>query len=66
MKYWLDNGLNELYFFMHMHDETFSAELTVYVVDKLNAVCGLDLHKPKFVSGSLFDQFVAVEKRKKG
>jgi len=63
MKYWLDNGLQELYFFMHMHDEAFSPELTVYLVDKLNASCGLDLQKPKFVAGSLFDQFDAVEKR---
>lgn len=49
MQYWLDNGLEELYFFMHMHDETFSPELTVYMVDKLNAACGLKLTKPVFV-----------------
>ena len=50
IKYWLDNGLKELYFFMHMHDETYSPELTVYLVNKLNAACGLDLQKPKFVT----------------
>jgi uncharacterized protein YecE (DUF72 family) len=55
MKYWLDNGLQELYFFMHMHNEAFSPELTVYLVDKLNAACGLHLQKPKFIQGSLFD-----------
>ena len=55
IKYWLDNGLQELYFFMHMHDEAFSPELTVYLVDKLNAACGLHLQKPKFINGSLFD-----------
>ena len=49
MKYWLDHGLQELYFFMHMHDEATSPELTVYLVDKLNKDCGLDLIKPKFV-----------------
>jgi uncharacterized protein YecE (DUF72 family) len=49
MKYWLDNGLQELYFFMHMHDEATSPELTIYLVDKLNAACGLNLVKPKFV-----------------
>lgn len=48
IKYWLDNGLKELYFFMHMHDEAKSPELTVYLIDKLNAACGLDLQKPKF------------------
>jgi uncharacterized protein YecE (DUF72 family) len=49
IKYWLDNGLSELYFFMHMHDESTSPELTVYLVDKLNKVCGLELQKPKFI-----------------
>ncbi len=52
IKYWLDNGLEELYFFMHMHDEATSPELTVYLVDKLNAVCGLNLIKPKFVNAN--------------
>jgi hypothetical protein len=32
-----------------MHDEAFSPELTVYMVDKLNAACGLQLIKPVFV-----------------
>ena len=50
MKYWLDKGLEELYFFMHMHDETYSPELTVYLVDKLNAACNLDLQKPVFIT----------------
>lgn len=49
MKYWLSKGMEELYFFMHMHDETYSPELTVYMVDKLNAACKLDLIKPTFV-----------------
>lgn len=54
MKYWLDKGMEELYFFMHMHDEATSPELTVYLVDKMNAACGLNLIKPKFVeAGSL-------------
>jgi uncharacterized protein YecE (DUF72 family) len=51
IKYWLDNGLQEIYFFMHMHDEAKSPELTVYLVDQLNAICGLELLKPKFVTG---------------
>ncbi len=49
LKYWLDNGLEELYFFMHMHEEAYSPELTVYLVEKLNTECGLDLEKPKFL-----------------
>ncbi len=50
MKYWLANGMEELYFFMHMHDEATSPELTVYLVDKMNKECGLSLLKPTFVT----------------
>jgi uncharacterized protein YecE (DUF72 family) len=53
MKYWLDHGLQELYFFMHMHDEATSPELTVYLVDKMNKECGLNLIKPKFLDNAL-------------
>lgn len=52
MKYWLDEGMDELYFFMHMHDEATSPELTVYLVDKMNKECGLDLIKPTFIDVS--------------
>jgi len=51
MKYWLNNGVEDIYFFMHMHDEATSPELTVYLVEKMNKVCGLDLIAPKFVDG---------------
>jgi uncharacterized protein YecE (DUF72 family) len=49
MKYWLNKGIEELFFIMHMHDEATSPELTVYLVDKMNAACGLNLIKPKFI-----------------
>jgi len=51
---WLDKGLEELYFFMHMHNEATSPELTVYLVDRLNAACGLRLDKPVFIQPTLF------------
>jgi uncharacterized protein YecE (DUF72 family) len=50
IQYWIENGLSELYFFMHMHNEAFSPELSVYLVDQLNKVCKLDLRKPVFYS----------------
>jgi uncharacterized protein YecE (DUF72 family) len=50
IKYWLDNGLEELYFFMHMHDETYSPELSSYLINKLNTVCELSLKEPLFIS----------------
>ena len=49
IKYWLDNGLKEVYFFMHMHDEAKSPELALYLIDKLEAVCGIKVKKPQFV-----------------
>ena len=51
IKFWLNNGMKEIYFFMHMHDEATSPELTSYLVDKLNEVCGLNLEGPKFIDG---------------
>jgi uncharacterized protein YecE (DUF72 family) len=54
MKYWLDNGLEELYFFMHMHDEALSPDLTIYLVDKINKQCGLNLKAPVFMQPKLF------------
>jgi uncharacterized protein YecE (DUF72 family) len=52
MKYWIDNGMDEIYFFMHMNDEAFSPELTVYLVDRMNALCKLNLKKPTFISAA--------------
>ena len=59
MKYWLNKGIDDIYFFMHMHNEATSPELTVYLVDKMNKECDLNLIKPKFVNekegqGNLF------------
>lgn len=56
IKYWLENGVKELYFFMHMHDEAHSPELTLYTVDKIREVCGIELQKPVFLpqQNSLF------------
>jgi uncharacterized protein YecE (DUF72 family) len=53
IKHWIDHGLQELYFFMHMHNEEFCPELTVYMADKLYAACGLQLEKPKFIEQGL-------------
>jgi uncharacterized protein YecE (DUF72 family) len=54
IKHWLDHGLEELYFFMHMHNEALSPELTVYLVDKLNEIDNLHLKKPQFIQPGLF------------
>jgi uncharacterized protein YecE (DUF72 family) len=49
IKHWIDNGLQELYFIVHMPDELYSPELIVYFTDKLNAACDLQLPKPVFI-----------------
>jgi len=46
---WIEHGLQELYFFVHMEDELYSPELIIYLTDKLNAACGLQLLQPKFI-----------------
>jgi uncharacterized protein YecE (DUF72 family) len=47
--FWLKNGLEEGYFFMHMPDEIFTPELTVYLVEKLQEAFGLPLIRPRFL-----------------
>jgi uncharacterized protein YecE (DUF72 family) len=49
IKNWLSRGLEELYFFVHMHDEVTSPELSLYLVEQLNKHCGLSLSKPTFI-----------------
>ncbi len=34
IQYWLKKGLSEFYFFMHLHDEAFSPELSDYLVEQ--------------------------------
>jgi uncharacterized protein YecE (DUF72 family) len=49
IKIWLEQGLQTLYFFIHMEDELYSPELTVYLADKLYAECGIQIAKPVFI-----------------
>ena len=47
---WLDNGLQELDFFIHQHDELHSPELSKYMIDKLNKRCGLNISCPRLLN----------------
>ncbi len=51
---WLEQGIEEIYFFMHMHNEALSPELTVYLADQLNEKCGLKLKRPQFIQPGFF------------
>jgi uncharacterized protein YecE (DUF72 family) len=48
IKNWLDNGLQQLFFIMHMEDELCAPEMTVYMADKLKEVYGIAVQKPSF------------------
>ncbi|TPE45454.1 DUF72 domain-containing protein [Pontibacter mangrovi] len=58
LKEWFDNGLRQLYFFVHEPDNTLAPELATYLIERLNKVCGFDLKLPKKyalpVQGELF------------
>jgi len=47
---WMDKGLNELYFFMHQHDERYSPKLCDYVIGQLNSHCGTELKRISFLN----------------
>jgi uncharacterized protein YecE (DUF72 family) len=51
---WIENGLQEIYFFIHMPNEKHSPELAGYLIDHLNAACGLKLKKPVLLQQELF------------
>ena len=54
IKLWISQGLEELYFFMHMHDEAKSPELISYFIEELNTKCKLNLHRPEWKINTLF------------
>lgn len=49
IKYWLQHGIEEVYFYIHNHDEKLSPEMVAFLIDRLNEECGLNLKKPKFI-----------------
>lgn len=45
-RYWFDNGLEKVYFFLHMHDEIAEPDLSIYLAEKLETVCGIKIPRP--------------------
>lgn len=45
---WINHGLQELYFFMHQHDELYSPELIKYQILKMNDILKLDIPVPNY------------------
>lgn len=57
IKNWISQGIGEVYFFMHQHDEMDSVALCDYVIKRLNEVCKLEIRRPGLpdIQASLFD-----------
>lgn len=47
IRIWIDSGIEEIFFFMHMPDEALAPDLAVYLIDRLNEICGVRIRKPR-------------------
>ncbi|MEW6469910.1 MAG: DUF72 domain-containing protein [Bacteroidota bacterium] len=47
---WMKKGIDEVYFFMHQHEELHSPELCKYTIQQLNSKCGTKIPEPQFVT----------------
>lgn len=50
VKSWIENGLEELYFFAHQQDETNTPVTCDYFIKKINEACGLNIKRPEFIA----------------
>ncbi|TRX51758.1 DUF72 domain-containing protein [Fulvivirga sp. M361] len=50
IKYWIQNGLEELYFYAHQEDETHTPVTCDYFIKKINEACNLNIARPDFVT----------------
>ncbi|MDX2306390.1 MAG: DUF72 domain-containing protein [Microscillaceae bacterium] len=53
LKTWIDQGLEELYFFVHQPNNDKSPELARYFIQKINKVCSLALVAPKLYNQAI-------------
>ena len=49
IKQWLDKGLEELYIFVHICENTIAPEMANYWIQELNLHCNLEINPPKFL-----------------
>jgi hypothetical protein len=52
LKVWVDQGLRDIYFFVHQNIEMESPFLSAYFIEKLNKEFGLNLQIPKLLGPS--------------
>ena len=55
IKIWVDQGIEQVFFFLHLLDEVYAPELSIYMIDQLNESCGLDIKKPVLIKKNLFN-----------
>ncbi|SKC52778.1 DUF72 domain-containing protein [Ohtaekwangia koreensis] len=65
IKSWMEQGIEQVYFFMHQHEELHSPELSKYLIQQLNNHCGLSIPEPKFVEQEMELFGTAAEPPKK-
>lgn len=49
LHHWINNGIEEVYFFLHMIDDATTPEMANYFVQQLNTRCNLGLQPPNFI-----------------
>ena len=49
IKTWMQQGIHQVYFFMHQNEEVNSPELCKYLIQQLNLHCGTPIPEPQFV-----------------
>lgn len=50
---WLDKGLEDVYFFLHQHDEKDTPEIADYTIEQFNKHLGSQLNRVKFITKQL-------------
>jgi len=56
MKYWLDKGMEELYFIVHSGNDEKSPEITIYLAEKIKNEVDENILVPKLITGNISDQ----------
>ncbi len=49
LAHWIENGIREIYFFMHQPEERYSPEMCAYLIQKVNVRCELSVDEPQLI-----------------
>lgn len=65
IKTWIEQGIHQVYFFMHQNEEVNSPELCRYFIRQMNLHCGTTIPEPQFVEASTLEEIPIKKPRKK-